>query len=214
MIATIENPEMTIEELMKVIPGPDFPTAGFIHGLEGIRTAYTTGRGGIQMRARAQIETQRRGDRQSIVVTQIPYQVNKSKLLEQIAGLIRDKRIEGISDLRDESDREGIRVVLDVKRGEIPEIILNKLYKMTQMQTTFGIILLAIVENQPQVLNLRSVAGSLPQPPQNGHCAPHPFRSAQGRGARPHPRGNPQGSGSPRRGHCDHPGQPHTTRSA
>ena len=155
--AIIENPEISIEDLMKLIPGPDFPTAGFIHGLEGIRTAYTTGRGGIQMRARALIETQRRGDRQSIIVTEIPYQVNKSKLLEQIAALIRDKRIEGISDLRDESDRDGIRVVLDIKRGEIPEIILNKLYKMTQLQTTFGIIMLAIVENQPRVLNLRQL---------------------------------------------------------
>ena len=157
LIAVIERPELTFEELIKIIPGPDFPTAGFIHGLEGIRTAYQTGRGGIQMRARAQIETQRRGDRQSIVVTEIPYQVNKSKLLEQIAGLIRDKRVEGVSDLRDESDREGIRIVLDIKKGEIPEIILNKLYKMTQMQTTFGIILLAIVENQPRVLNLRQL---------------------------------------------------------
>ena len=157
LIALIENPDVSPEELMKIIPGPDFPTRGFIHGLEGIRTAYTTGRGGIQMRARAVIETQRRGERQSIVVTEIPYQVNKSKLVEQIARLIREKRIEGISDLRDESDRDGIRVVLDVKRGEIPEIILNKLYKMTQMQTTFGIILLAIVENQPRVLTLRQL---------------------------------------------------------
>ncbi len=157
LIAIIDNPALGFEELIKIIPGPDFPTAGFIHGLEGIRTAYETGRGGIQMRARALVETQRRGDRQSIVVTEIPYQVNKAKLLEQIAALIRDKRIEGVSDLRDESDREGIRIVLDIKRGEIPEIILNKLYKMTQMQTTFGIIFLAIVENQPQVLNLRSL---------------------------------------------------------
>ena len=157
LIAIIENPEISFEELIKIIPGPDFPTAGFIHGLEGIRTAYATGRGGIQMRARALVETQRRGDRQSIVVTEIPYQVNKAKLLEQIAALVRDKRVEGVSDLRDESDRDGIRIVVDIKRGEIPEIILNKLYKMTQMQTTFGIILLAIVENQPQVLDLRSL---------------------------------------------------------
>jgi len=157
ILAIIEDPDLTFAELIKVIPGPDFPTAGFIHGLEGIRTAYATGRGGIQMRARALVETQRRGERQSIVVTEIPYQVNKARLLEQIAGLIRDKRIEGVSDLRDESDRDGIRVVLDIKRGEIPEIILNKLYKMTQMQTTFGIILLAIVDNQPRVLDLRSL---------------------------------------------------------
>ncbi len=157
LIAIIDEPGLRFEKLIKIIPGPDFPTAGFIHGLEGIRTAYKTGRGGIQMRARAVIETQSRGERQSIVVTEIPYQVNKAKLLEQIAGLIRDKRVEGVSDLRDESDREGIRIVLDIKRGEIPEIILNKLYKMTQMQTTFGIILLAIVDNQPQVLTLRKM---------------------------------------------------------
>jgi DNA gyrase subunit A len=156
LIVLIDNPDAGVDELMRVVPGPDFPTAGFIHGLEGIRAAYTTGRGGIQMRARAAIESQRRGDRQSIVVTQIPYQVNKSKLLEQIAGLVRDKRVEGIADLRDESDRDGIRIVLDVKRGEVPEIILNQLYKLTQMQTTFGIILLAIVDNQPRVTSWRA----------------------------------------------------------
>ncbi|MEJ2084838.1 MAG: DNA gyrase subunit A [Acidobacteriota bacterium] len=153
----IADPEVTIEELMKSIPGPDFPTAGFIHGVSGIQTAYKTGRGTIQMRARAGIESQARGDRQRIVVNEIPYQVNKARLLEQIAGLIRDKRIEGISDIRDESDRDGIRIVLDVKRGEVPEIILNKLYKLTQMQTTFGIILLAIVDNQPKVFTLREM---------------------------------------------------------
>jgi DNA gyrase subunit A len=153
----IQNPDVTSEELMDSIPGPDFPTAGFIHGVNGIHSAYTTGRGSIQMRARAGIETERRGDRQRIIVTEIPFQVNKSRLLEQIAGLIRDKRIEGIRDLRDESDRNGIRVVLEIKRGEVPEIILNQLYKLTQMQTTFGIILLAIVNNQPKVLTLRQL---------------------------------------------------------
>jgi DNA gyrase subunit A len=140
-----------------VIPGPDFPTNGFIHGLEGIRTAYQTGRGIIQVRARAGIETQRRGDKQSIVITEIPYQVNKARLIEKIAELVREKRIEGLSDLRDESDREGIRVVLEVKRGEEPQIILNQLYKLTQMQTTFGIIMLAIVDNQPKILNLKQL---------------------------------------------------------
>jgi len=153
----IADPDVTLEELMKSIPGPDFPTAGFIHGVSGIQTAYKTGRGTIQMRARAGIESQARGDRQRIVVNEIPFQVNKSRLLEQIVGLIRDKRIEGISDIRDESDRDGIRIVLDVKRGEVPEIILNKLYKLTQMQTTFGIILLAIVDNQPKVFTLREM---------------------------------------------------------
>jgi DNA gyrase subunit A len=153
----IDAPETSVDELMGVVPGPDFPTAGFIHGLEGIRAAYRTGRGTIQMRARAAIESTRKGDRQSIVVTEIPYQVNKAKLLERIAGLIREKRIEGIRDLRDESDREGIRIVLDVKRGEIPEVILNQLYKLTPMQSTFGIIMLAIVDNQPRVLDLKSL---------------------------------------------------------
>jgi len=153
----IDDPAVTTEKLMRALPGPDFPTAGFIHGLEGIRQAYATGRGIIQMRARAAVETQRRGDRQSIVITEIPYQVNKARLIEKIAELVREKRIEGISDLRDESDREGIRVVLEVKRGEVPEVILNQLYKLTPMQSTFGIILLAIVDNQPKVLTLKEL---------------------------------------------------------
>jgi DNA gyrase subunit A len=150
----IDDRETPTPTLMKAIPGPDFPTAGFIHGLEGIRQAYTTGRGIIQMRARAAIETQRRGEKQSIVVTEVPYQVNKARLIEKIADLVRDKKIEGISDLRDESDREGIRIVLEIKRSEVPEIVLNQLYKLTPMQSTFGIILLAIVDNQPKVLTL------------------------------------------------------------
>ncbi len=153
----IDNPEVTLSELMTVLPGPDFPTAGFIHGLEGIRSAYQTGRGIIQVRARAGVETQAKGERQAIVITEIPYQVNKARLIERIAELIRDKKIEGVSDLRDESDREGIRVVLDLKRGEVGEVLLNSLYKMTQMQTTFGIILLAIVDNQPKVMTLKEL---------------------------------------------------------
>jgi DNA gyrase subunit A len=157
LLRLIDDPEITIDQLMAVIPGPDFPTAGFIHGLEGIRLAYRTGRGTIQMRARAAIESTRKGDRQSIVVNEIPYQVNKAKLLERIGGLIREKRIEGIRDLRDESDREGIRIVLEVKKGEIPEVILNQLYKLTPMQSTFGIIMLAIVDSQPQVLDLKTM---------------------------------------------------------
>ncbi|HTQ80001.1 MAG TPA: DNA gyrase subunit A, partial [Thermoanaerobaculia bacterium] len=153
----IENPACSIPELMRVLPGPDFPTAAFIHGLEGIRSAYHTGRGIIQVRAKASIETQAKGERQSIVITEIPYQVNKARLIERMAELIREKKIEGVSDLRDESDREGIRIVLEVKRGEVPEVILNSLYKMTQMQTTFGIIMLAIVDNQPRVMTLKEL---------------------------------------------------------
>jgi DNA gyrase subunit A len=157
LMMLIENPDVLVQDLMTVIPGPDFPTAGFIHGLEGIRSAYTTGRGIIQLRARAVIETNERTDRQAIIVNEIPYQVNKARLIERIAELIREKKIEGISDLRDESDREGIRIVIEVKRDAIAEILLNSLYKMTQMQTTFGIILLAIVDNQPKVMTLKEL---------------------------------------------------------
>jgi DNA gyrase subunit A len=157
LMMLIENPDVLVQDLMTVIPGPDFPTAGFIHGLEGIRSAYTTGRGIIQLRARATIETNERTDRQTIVVNEIPYQVNKARLIERIAELIREKKIEGISDLRDESDREGIRIVIEVKRDAVGEILLNSLYKMTQMQTTFGIILLAIVDNQPKVMTLKEL---------------------------------------------------------
>jgi DNA gyrase subunit A len=153
----IGNPDVTLRELMAAIPGPDFPTAGFIHGLHGIHSAYSTGRGIIQVRARATIETSARGERQAIVVTEIPYQINKKRLIERMAELIHDKKIEGISDLRDESDRDGIRIVLEVKRGEVPEVILNSLYKTTQMQVTFGIILLAIVDNQPKVMTLKEL---------------------------------------------------------
>jgi DNA gyrase subunit A len=153
----MDEPEVELARLMKVLPGPDFPTAGFIHGLEGIRQAYATGRGIVQMRARAGVETQRRGEKQAIVITEIPFQVNKARLIEKIAELVREKKVEGVSDLRDESDREGIRIVLEIKRGEVPEIILNQLYKLTPMQSTFGIILLAIVDNQPRVLTLHDL---------------------------------------------------------
>jgi len=150
----IQNPKATWRELMEVLPGPDFPTAGFIFGVEGIKQAYSTGRGIVQMRARAVFEATRKGDKQQIVVTEIPYMTNKARLLEKIAELVRDKRVDGISDLRDESDREGIRVVIELKRGEVPEVVLNNLYQNTQMQSTFGIIFLAIVNNRPEVMDL------------------------------------------------------------
>ena len=153
-LMTIENPKAQVKDLMAVMPGPDFPTAGFIHGRDGIYQAYKTGRGIIQVRARAITETSKKGDKQQIVVTEIPYMTNKARLLEKIAELVKDKRIEGISDLRDESDREGIRIVMELKRGEVPEVVLNNLYRNTQMQTTFGIIFLAIVNNKPEVMDL------------------------------------------------------------
>ena len=156
-IALINNPKMIIEELMKYIPGPDFPTAGFINGREGILSAYKTGRGIIRVRARALIEKNARNDKETIVVTELPYQVNKAVLIEKIAELVRDKKIAGISDLRDESDREGIRVVIELKRDENSAIILNQLYKFTQMEVSFGIIMLAISEGRPQVFNLKEV---------------------------------------------------------
>src|SRR5713226_6883126 len=143
-----------LRNLIRLIPAPDFPTAGQIVGRQGVVQAFTTGRGSILMRARSAIETNKKGDKQSIIVTEIPYQVNKAKLIERIAELVREKTIEGISDLRDESDRDGMRIVIELKRGEVPEVILNNLYKHTQLQMSFGIIMLAIVGGRPKVMNL------------------------------------------------------------
>jgi DNA gyrase subunit A len=156
LIKVIENPEVTIDELMTVIPGPDFPTRGYIYGRGGIREAYTTGRGIITLRAKAHVEKMR-GGREAIIVTELPYQVNKASLMEKIGELVRDKKIEGISERRDESSREGIRVVLELGRGEMPQIVINQLYKHTQMQTTFGVIMLALVSRRPQVVNLKQM---------------------------------------------------------
>jgi len=156
LITLIENPKADLADLMQHIKGPDFPTAGLIYGLEGIRQAYATGRGSIVMRARAHVEPAKKGF-ERIVITEIPYQVNKARLIENIAQLVRDKRVDGIGDIRDESDREGMRVVLDLKREEPAQPILNYLYKFTQMQDTFGVILLSIVNNQPRVLTLREM---------------------------------------------------------
>jgi DNA gyrase subunit A len=156
LVMLIDNPDVTVDELMKVIPGPDFPTRGFIYGRNGIREAYTTGRGIITLRAKAHVE-KLRGGREAIIVTELPYQVNKATLIEKIGELIRDKRIEGISERRDESSREGIRVVLELGRGEIPQIVINQLYKHTQMQTTFGIIMLALVGRRPMVVTLKQM---------------------------------------------------------
>ena len=149
--------EQKLKELIRIIPGPDFPTGGTIVGKRGIHEAYLTGRGSIQARAKTEIETTKKGDRQQIIVHEIPYQLNKTRLLERIAELVRDKALEGISDLRDESDRDGMRIVIELKRGEIGEVVLNNLYKQTQLQQSFGIITLAIVAGRPKVLNLLEV---------------------------------------------------------
>ncbi|HEV8540170.1 MAG TPA: DNA gyrase subunit A [Nitrospiraceae bacterium] len=157
LIMLLEDSDTTIDQLMKKIPGPDFPTAGFIYGKQGIKDAYHTGRGLLTLRAKASIETDERTERDRIIVTEIPYQVNKARLIEKIAELIQDKKIEGISDLRDESDRDGLRIVIELKRGEIALVVLNNLYKHTQLQSTFGVIMLALVRNRPEVLNLKQI---------------------------------------------------------
>ncbi len=155
VIALINNPDISIEELMEHIKGPDFPTSGVIMGMSGIKSAYTTGRGKIIIRAKAEIEED--GNRQRIIVTEIPYQVNKARLIEKIADLVKEKRLDGISDLRDESDRDGMRIVIEIKRDANASIVLNNLYKFTQMQETFGVIMLALVDGKPAILTLKQV---------------------------------------------------------
>ncbi|MGY8764086.1 MAG: DNA gyrase subunit A [Fidelibacterota bacterium] len=156
LIALIENKDISTDEIMQHIKGPDFPTAGLIMGMDGLKDAYTTGRGKIKMRARAHIETNKNG-KDSIVITEVAYQTNKANLVEKIADLVRDKKIEGITDLRDESDKDGIRVVIETKRDAVPEVILNQLYKHTQLQDTFGIILLALVNGVPKIMPLKTI---------------------------------------------------------
>jgi DNA gyrase subunit A len=156
LLLVLDNPEAKVEDLLKVVTGPDFPTGGFIYGRGGIVDAYTHGRGLIKIRARTLIERDHKGH-ESIIVTEIPYQVNKSSLIKKIAELVRMKKIEGISELRDESDRDGIRIVVELKRGEMPQVVLNNLFKHTQMETTFGVIMLALVGNQPRVLSLKRI---------------------------------------------------------
>ena len=157
LVHLIDNPDCSIDDLMEFIPGPDFPTAGEIHGSSGIRSAYHLGRGLIIMRAKALIEPMEKGDREHIIVSEIPYQVNKARLIEKIAELARDKKVEGISDIRDESDREGMRIVIELKRGAMGQVVLNQLYKHTQMQETFGVILISLVDGQPKQLNLKEM---------------------------------------------------------
>jgi DNA gyrase subunit A len=153
----LANPECTIDDLIEIIPAPDFPTAGIIYGVQGVREGYRTGRGRVVMRAKTHFEDIDRGQRQAIIVDELPYQVNKKSLLERIAELITEKKVEGISDIRDESDKSGMRVVIELKRGEVPEVVLNNLYKNTQLQDTFGMNMVALVDNQPRLLNLKQM---------------------------------------------------------
>ncbi|QBQ97013.1 DNA gyrase subunit A [Paraburkholderia pallida] len=153
----LKNPQATIDELIEIIPAPDFPTAGIIYGVAGVRDGYRTGRGRVVMRAATHFEEIDRGQRMAIIVDELPYQVNKRSLLERIAELVNEKKLEGISDIRDESDKSGMRVVIELKRGEVPEVILNNLYKATQLQDTFGMNMVALVDNQPKLLNLKEM---------------------------------------------------------
>src|SRR3970040_1182837 len=156
----LAHPQCAIEDLMKLVPAPDFPTAGIIYGLGGVPEGSRTGRGRVVMRARAHFEDMDKGNRQAIVVDELPYQVNKKALLEKIAELVTEKRIEGIADIRDASHKDGIRVVIELKRGELPEVVLNNLYKQTQLQDSFGMNMVALVDGQPRLLNLqRLLAG-------------------------------------------------------
>ncbi len=155
--ALIDNPEITGEDILRYVPGPDFPTAGFIYGTEGIRAAYQTGRGIIRLRARVIVEKDKRTQRETVLITELPYQVNKSKLIEKIADLMKNKQIEGVRYIRDESDREGMRIALGLKKDQVSGVLVNQLYRHTQMETSFGIILLAIVNNQPQLFNFKDL---------------------------------------------------------
>ncbi len=156
-IALVANPDADDDELMQVMPGPDFPTGGFIYGRKGMRDAFTTGRGSVTMRARAQVEIHPRTKRESLIITELPYQVNKANLIENIAALVRDKKLEGISDLRDESDRDGMRIVIELKKNEIAEVVLNNLYKRTQLQCNFSCNQLALVDGQPKLCGVREL---------------------------------------------------------
>ena len=156
-LALLDTPELGISDLIKLIPGPDFPTAGLIHGAQGIVSAYTTGRGRLYIRARNHIEPLATANREAIVVTELPYQVNKARLIEKIAELVRDKRLEGISELRDESDKDGMRVVIELRRGELSDVVLNNLYKQTQLQSVFGINMVGLVDGQPRLLTLKEI---------------------------------------------------------
>src|ERR671929_970683 len=153
----LKSSDASIDELMEIIPAPDFPTAGIIYGLNGVREGYRTGRGKVVMRAKCHFEDIDRGQRQAIIIDEIPYQVNKKNLLERIAELVNDKKIEGISHIQDESDKSGMRVVIELRRGEVPEVVLNNLYKQTQLQDTFGMNMVALIDNQPKLCNLKDL---------------------------------------------------------
>ena len=180
-VALIDTPSLDTDALLQYVKGPDFPTGAYMFGGSNIREAYRTGRGAITLRAKAEIENFK-GDRERIIVSELPYQVNKAKLIEKIAELVRDKKIEGISDLRDESDRKGMRIVIELKKGENSNVLLNRLYKLTQLQENYGINLLAIHQGQPRTFNLRDMIG-LHRASQRRRYPSYDFRSSESRSA-------------------------------
>ncbi len=207
-LALMDKPEMSVEELMEIIPGPDFPTGASIVGRSGIRLAYSTGRGSIIMRAKSHIETLRK-DREAIIIDEIPFQVNKASLVERIAELVREKRIEGISDLRDESDRDGMRVVIELKRDAVAEVVLNQLYRFTPLQSSFGANMIALNGGRPEMMTLRDMLMRVPRIPRGGRHPAHQTSAQQGARRR----ASAGGSGdSGRQYRRSHPPDPHLAR--
>ena len=178
-IALIDRPEMTIEELMAIVPGPDFPTGGHILGRAGIRAAYLTGRGSVLVRAKVEVEEIRK-EREALIVTEIPYQINKAALIEKIAELVREKRVEGISDLRDESDRDGMRIVIELKRDAIADVVLNQLWRFTALQSSFACNMIALNGGRPEMLTLKDFLARLHRFPRGGRHQPHQASARQG----------------------------------
>ena len=200
----LKNPDASIDELMEIVPAPDFPTAGIIYGLSGVREGYRTGRGRVVMRAKCHFEDIDRGQRQAIIVDEIPYQVNKKTLLERIAELVHEKKLEGISHIQDESDKSGMRVVIELKRGEVPEVVLNNLYKQTQLQDTLRHQHGRADRRPAEAVQPEGAGRDLPRAPARGGDAAHRVRAAQGARARPRARRPGGGAGQHRRVHRDH----------
>jgi DNA gyrase subunit A len=201
----LRHPEASIDELMEIIPAPDFPTAGIIYGINGVKDGYRTGRGRVVMRAKCHFEDIDRGQRQAIIVDELPYQVNKKTLQERMAELVHEKKIEGISHIQDESDKSGMRLVIELKRGEVPEVVLNNLYKQTQLQDTFGINMVALVDGQPKLCNLKDLIEVFLEHRREVVTRRTVYNAAQGPRARPCAGRPGGGAGQHRRLHRDHP---------
>ena len=206
VVATIDDPQIEVDGLMRHIKAPDFPTGGIIVGRAGVVDAYTTGRGRVVVRGRAHNEPLKHG-RNAIVFTELPYQVNKAELIRKMADLANDKVIPEIADLRDESGRDGVRVVIELRRDAVPIVVLNKLYKHTAVQSTFGVNAIALVNGVPRTLGPEGHDPALPRAPEGGGDPPLALPARARRGTGPHPRGAPEGPGLPRRGHRPDPGR-------